>query len=398
MTSYSLQPGSTVVIELTAGERSWPVPSQVLRCHVVALTPSAATYRGAVVFKRPIDFREIPGALDSIPAVNPAAEYAKLNRALKRAGGGAGLNALSATGMRELEAAVRMIESVRDQESAAPFVREMSRLLHVLTKSVESTADSETVVQEITGRLHRLVPSLSVRVVEASHTSTIRSDAVFFRVPHEASGMTDSLVIEFPRQCMLKAWHLQLLEAAAHLIAFTKDALLPQRSDETDTEDDLSDESDSVPSRGWYRLVVRYLDGRLLKGYGRDFLPARGSLDLYSDPDERPASRVTVPFAHLKAVFFVHDFEGNPAHSLDGATTEISGAGRQITVTFMDGEILRGATLNYTQNAPGFFVSPLDTATNNAKIFVLTGAIRHVQFHDAVGGKAAALPAPAIAR
>src|SRR4026208_1970746 len=32
-TSYPPQPGSTVVIELGTGERTWPVPARVLRCH-----------------------------------------------------------------------------------------------------------------------------------------------------------------------------------------------------------------------------------------------------------------------------------------------------------------------------------------------------------------------------
>ena len=220
-TSFPLQPGSTVVIELAAGERTWPVPARVVRCHIAALTPHA-TYRGAVAFKRPFDFQEIASAVESDADVNPIDEFPRLNLALQ--------TPLSVTGTRALEAAVAMVESVRGRESAAPFVKELGRLLRVLTMAVENGADLAAVVPEIIDGLHRSVPSLTVQMVDASHASLIRTDAVFFRVPTEGSEVPDCLVIEFPPDCPLEAWHLQLLEAGAHLIAISKDltSLQPQ--------------------------------------------------------------------------------------------------------------------------------------------------------------------------
>jgi hypothetical protein len=97
-------------------------------------------------------------------------------------------------------------------------------------------------------------------------------------------------------------------------------------------------------------------------------------------------------------VFFVHDLEGNPAHSVSEDAEDPSLRGRRITVTFVDGEVLRGVTLGYSQNAPGFFVSPLDGTSNNAKIFVLAGAIRHVQFRDSSNRTPALQPAVSLAR
>jgi uncharacterized protein DUF6982 len=396
-TSYSLQPGSTVVIELTAGERSWPVPSQVLRCHVDSLTPSAATYRGAVLFKRPFDFREIAGAQDSTLDIDPAYEYARLNRALGRAGDSTALNVLSAIGTRELAAALRMIASSRGHESAAPFMREIGGLFRMLTTSVESETDSDTIVREIMSRLQRSVPSLNIRMIDAGHISSIGTDAVYFHVPNQGTNGADSLIIEFPQGCALEAWHLKLLEAGAHLIAFTWDfALARQRSMRACGDADTGNEPNVAASPGWHRLVVRYLDGRLLKGYGRDFHATRGSLDLWNEPNRSSESRVTIPFAHLKAVFFVHDFDGNPAHSV--GIEDVSGPGRRITVTFVDGEVLRGLTLGYSQNAQGFFVSPLDSTTNNLKIFVLAGAVRHVQFQDSSNRTPAPQPVMSLAR
>jgi len=135
-----------------------------------------------------------------------------------------------------------------------------------------------------------------------------------------------------------------------------------------------------VDSRGWHRLVVRYLDGRLVKGYGRDLQPTRGTVDLWSEPGGPTESRITIPLAQLKAVFFVQDFDGDSSCVIEASTEEAAAVGRRITITFVDGEVLRGTTLSYNHGAAGFFVSPADSRTNNMKMFVLSGAIRHVQF------------------
>jgi len=397
-TSYPPQPGSTIVIELAAGERTWPVPARVLRCHIASLAPHA-TYRGAIAFKRPFDFEEIAGVVQHAVDVDPVQEYARLNLALRRRAEstGAGATVLSPTGARALESVFAMIESGRSRESAAPFITEMGRLLRILTTSLENAADPAAIIPEMIGRLHRSVPSLMVRIVDANRASLIRNDAVYFRVPAEGIDVPDCLVVEFPRDCALEAWHLQLLEAGAQLLSVGKD-LASSRAPVTEEPAPEVADAPEPELRGWNKLVVHYLDGRLLKGYGRDIQPTRGSLELCHDPDGPDESRITIPFAHLKAVFFVHDFAGNPEHCPALDADAVSARGRRITVTFVDGEILRGATLGYNQNAPGFFVSPLDPTSNNARIFVLAGAIRHVQFHDAPNRPSAPQPVTALVR
>jgi hypothetical protein len=398
------QPGSTVVIELAAGERTWPVPARVLRCQIASLAPHPR-YRGAVAFKRPFDFEEIAGvvqhSVDVQPVdVNPVQEYARLNLALKRIAEstGAGGTALSTTGARALESAFAMIESSRDRQAAAPFLAEMGRLLRIVTTSLENAADPAATIAEILSRLHRSVPSLTVRIVDAKNASLIRNDAVYFRVPANGVEIPDCLVVEFPRDCALEAWHLQLLEAGAQLLAVSKDLASSRERMIEEPAPEVVAEAESPELRGWNKLVVHYLDGRLLKGYGRDVQPTRGSLELCNDPDGPQESRITIPFAHLKAVFFVHDFAGNPEHCPAPGADAVSARGRRITVTFVDGEILRGATLGYNQNAPGFFVSPLDVTSNNIRIFVLAGAIRHVQFHDAPNRATTPQPVATLAR
>ena len=46
----------------------------------------------------------------------------------------------------------------------------------------------------------------------------------------------------------------------------------------------------------------------------------------------------------------------------------------------MDGEVVRGTTLNYTVEGSGFFLSPHEPRGNNLRIFVVHDAVRHVQF------------------
>jgi hypothetical protein len=123
--------------------------------------------------------------------------------------------------------------------------------------------------------------------------------------------------------------------------------------------------------------VARYCDGRLLRGYTNDFSPGRAHLHLRASATAGPA--VFVPLSQLKALFFVRDFAGNPSyveakHFVGGA------AGRRIEVTFGDGEVLVGTTLNFRPDGEGFFVHPADPRSNNLRVFVTHASIRYIRF------------------
>jgi hypothetical protein len=185
---------------------------------------------------------------------------------------------LTPIGARALDAAFSMIEAARGRASGAQFTGEMGRLLRVITRSVENAAASEAIATEMIERLRRSVPSIAVRVIEAGAGGKIRDDAVFFQLPSDGDGAAPRLVVEFPADCGLEDWHLQLLQGAAHLIGVTRNfASDCQSSTPVAPEPDIAVSQDPAPidSRGWNRLVVRYLDGRLLKGFGRDFQPTR---------------------------------------------------------------------------------------------------------------------------
>jgi hypothetical protein len=130
---------------------------------------------------------------------------------------------------------------------------------------------------------------------------------------------------------------------------------------------------------GWNRIVVRYLDGRLLKGYTQDFHPVRKSFHVsaaLTGPEIKP---VLVPMDQLKAIFFVRDFNGNPDR-IEKQEFAQRQSGRRIEVTFLDDEVLLGSTLGYRADGSGFFITPADDEGNNLRVFVLPGAIRHIRY------------------
>ncbi len=125
------------------------------------------------------------------------------------------------------------------------------------------------------------------------------------------------------------------------------------------------------------RVVVRYQDGRLLKGVTRDFFPAKPNFHLEIESSDDP---ITVELSTLKAIFFVKSYEGNPDHVEDLTFENARGQGRKINVTFADGEVVAGFTTGYNPTKPGFWVFPTDPGSNNARIFVVSAAVTKVEW------------------
>ena len=129
------------------------------------------------------------------------------------------------------------------------------------------------------------------------------------------------------------------------------------------------------------KIVVHYQDGRLLKGFTTDFLPAKDHFHVAVEGQAAGARPVEVRVAELKALFFVRTFEGNPGHhDRTDATTGRAGAGRGIRVVFKDGEVMVGTTQGYDRTRPGFWLAPGDPASNNERCFVVAAATQEVSF------------------
>jgi hypothetical protein len=127
------------------------------------------------------------------------------------------------------------------------------------------------------------------------------------------------------------------------------------------------------------KVVVRYLDGHMLKGVTHDFAANKEKFHVFLGGDASTRGTPVTPDG-LKAVFFVKDHTGNSAHkdvlTFDGA----KGQGRRIAVTFIDGETVTGFTMAYNAAAPGFFLVPVDRDGNNVRVFVIHNAVREVNW------------------
>lgn len=129
------------------------------------------------------------------------------------------------------------------------------------------------------------------------------------------------------------------------------------------------------------KIVVRYADGRIVKGYTQDFFPNKPLFHLFLS-DVLPAKDgVEVLIQNLKALFFVRDFDGNAAYNEKKhfAPAERP-TGRTVEVTFKDGEVLVGTTLGYDPKRQGFFLFPADPQSNNMRIFAISESVRQVRY------------------
>lgn len=129
------------------------------------------------------------------------------------------------------------------------------------------------------------------------------------------------------------------------------------------------------------KVIARFLDGRMLKGFTNDFNPGRDSFHITEEGQPRGTAPIKVMRESMKAVFFVKDFEGNPAHQekKDFSSTRVAG-GRRIRVVFKDGEVLIGTTLGYQRGRPGFFLESVDDESNTLRCYVVASATSDISF------------------
>jgi len=135
------------------------------------------------------------------------------------------------------------------------------------------------------------------------------------------------------------------------------------------------------------KIVARFRDGRLVKGYARGFSIESDTVLLN---DQKTLQEVSVPIAELKAIFFVKDFGGTSTHverkvfgtrKKPGKKVFIKFSDKESLVGFIDGQVPwdKGFSLAKLGNkVKGFFLIPVDGDSNNYKVFIVGGAIQDI--------------------
>lgn len=129
------------------------------------------------------------------------------------------------------------------------------------------------------------------------------------------------------------------------------------------------------------RVIARFNDGKMLKGYTHDFLPEKDLFHLIEFSATGAGGIHEIAISNLKAVFFVKTFDGNKDYNEKKSFAEVNPAalhGIKIRVTFKDGEVLCGISLGYNKTKKGFFIVPIDPLSNNDRIYVIAGSTKNV--------------------
>src|SRR4030042_3520463 len=128
------------------------------------------------------------------------------------------------------------------------------------------------------------------------------------------------------------------------------------------------------------KIIVRFSDGKIVKGWSPDFFPKKPFFHVYKTFSASANEGVKVFLKDLKAVFFVKDYEGNSSYDeRKEFLKEQNLHGRKIEVSFKDGEILVGTTTGYDPMREGFFLFPVDPESNNLRIYVIAAAVTKVR-------------------
>jgi hypothetical protein len=107
------------------------------------------------------------------------------------------------------------------------------------------------------------------------------------------------------------------------------------------------------------KIVVKYKDGKIVKGWTTDFGPNKEIFHLHL-LEEYSKDILEIEMSSLKAVFFV------PSQ-------------RKIIIIFKDGENFYGTAHSYNPERKGFFVYPINLRDNNDRVFIINPAVNSVK-------------------
>jgi len=132
------------------------------------------------------------------------------------------------------------------------------------------------------------------------------------------------------------------------------------------------------------KAVMRLMNGKLLKGYIREFSPDQKEVTI---EEEGTGVLHPVNIGDVKAVFFVKSFGGDHEYKEKKSYGNAKIKGQRVFVKFRDGEGLvgflegdvpweKGFFLSkQDSDLKGFFLLPVDEDTNNIKVFVVASSV-----------------------
>jgi len=128
------------------------------------------------------------------------------------------------------------------------------------------------------------------------------------------------------------------------------------------------------------RIVVRYQDGTVLKGWGDNFLPGEASI-LVKDFQDRIH---TVDLQRVKLVCFVKTFVSDSTMTHRPTSRVLFSAipGTLVELRFQDGEVIFGKASLSAPPRTGFFVSPVNPNSNNISVYVNPEALDRFRFME----------------
>ena len=127
----------------------------------------------------------------------------------------------------------------------------------------------------------------------------------------------------------------------------------------------------------WGKVVARFNDGSIVRGYTNDFDPSKAHMHISSDL--RDGESTIILLSDLKALFFVREFAGNPTREDDKFFSQTPN-GDRMEVTFLDNEVMLGSTQSYGDEGRGFFLQPADPRSNNLSVFVTAAGVQRTRF------------------
>ncbi|MDA8099237.1 MAG: hypothetical protein M0042_06395 [Nitrospiraceae bacterium] len=140
--------------------------------------------------------------------------------------------------------------------------------------------------------------------------------------------------------------------------------------------------------QGTEKIILRFVDGKMMKGFVSDLKLAEDHLFI----EDETRQQLKVRLKELKAIFFVKRFEGNPSYQEKKIFAGTHPTMKRVLVMFKDGENITGfidgaipwkkGFFLETMQEKGFYLLPVDQDSNNQKILVVATAVRDVAMID----------------